>query len=320
MIKKDTVKKLINLYKIFIQIKSILLLYIMSAIKDPIDLMRDLQTLTTDSEDSTDQLIISNQAYNTRIETDIKQDQLNKFKNDKLSKQLHELKELESNIINKDRLIEQTNQLNEKNNKNLYTLYVSLTLSLLFLLSIILYAYGQLNNRILGIVITSIILIFTLIVLYNYNIFHFATFLNFFDNRKNLKIQETIKDTARGFSKRIQERVYGDKSEWIDENCDCPTTEDIFTDEENVSVDIKPGYFYYDKNAPKQNIVPDGGDKINVSKNPNKPIYDKIEWVNHDTKTTGVDAEDYNYNIEPNNDELHKYGKLVNESTYTVNI
>jgi len=292
----------------------------MANVKDPIDLMKELEADSENDTDSTNQLNVENQTYNTYIETNIKQDQLNKFHNDKLNKQLQQLKELESNIINKDRLIEQTNDLNTKNDTNINTLYVSLSLALIVFLSIILYSMEKLNDRLLGIIITMVILIFTLIILYTYNIFHFKTAVNFLDIRKNLQLQQKIKDTGKNIEKRIQEKIYGDKRDWLDENCDCPDTEDIYTDEENIAVEIKPGYFYYDKNAPKQNIIPSGGQKINVSADPNKTINDKIQWVNHDSKSSDIDAEDYNYNINPNNNDLHKNGIFVNDTTYTVNL
>ena len=106
----------------------------------------------------------------------------------------------------------------------------------------------------------------------------------------------------------------------IDENCECPITEEVYTDEENIGVDIKPGYFYYDKNAPKQILVPNGGDKSNVSLDPKKPIYDKINWVNHDTKSSDPDFDNKSYKINPNNYDLYKDGKLVDDSTYSINL
>lgn len=292
----------------------------MASFKDPIDQMKELEQTSRNYDDSTQQLLASTQAYNTNVETSVKQNQLNKFHNDRLNKQLGKLKELESNIINKDRLIEQTNLLNENNNRNLNTLYISVFLASFLFLCIILYSIGYMNERLLGIFFSLIVLIFTCIILYTYNIFHFADIANFLDNRRNLRLQESIKNTGRRIQQNLQERIYGDKQDWTDSNCDCPETEDIYTDEENIAIDIKPGYFYYDKNAPKQNITPSGGQEINVSKNPDKEIYDKIKWVDHDTKTSDVDAEDYNYNINPNNNDIYKSGNLVNDSTYTINL
>ena len=164
----------------------------------------------------------------------------------------------------------------------------------------------------------TIILVFLVILLYTYNIFHFASLVNFLDNRRNLRLQESISKFQRNFG--LQRRLYGDKQDYIDENCDCPATEEVYTDEENIGVDIKPGYFYYDKNAPKQILVPNGGDKTNVSVNPKKPIYDKINWVNHDTKSSDPDFDNKSYKINPNNYDVYKDGKLVDDSTYSINL
>ena len=102
------------------------------------------------------------------------------------------------------------------------------------------------------------------------------------------------------------------------QNCTCPETNNVYMEEENIGVNIVPGYFYYDKNAPKQNIQPDGGERINLSTNSNKKIYDKIKWVNHDNMASNVLAE-YDYNIEPNDNKVYKDGKFNADSTYTVN-
>lgn len=291
-----------------------------TSVKDPIDIMREIGESQANSADTTADLVSQNQNFNTKNEILVKQDQLYKIHNDKLNKKLDSLKELEHNIINKDRLIEQTNEQNERNNKNINTLYISLGLALVILIGIVLYSIGKLNDRLLAVLVSIVLISFTLIVLYTYNIAHFGDIVNFLDNRRNLKLAESIGNIGNNITKNMQERIYGDKQDWIDTNCECPDAEDIYTDEENIGVDIKPGLFYYDKNAPKQNIVPHGGEKINVSSNASNEINDKIEWVNHDSKSYDPDSEDNNYNINPNNNNLYKDGKFVADSTYTVNL
>ena len=73
--------------------------------------MNELKAQSQNLEDTTQDLVSQNQQYNTNNEIMVKQDQLNKIKNDRLNKQLENLNELEHNIINKDRLIEQTMKL-----------------------------------------------------------------------------------------------------------------------------------------------------------------------------------------------------------------
>lgn len=286
--------------------------------KDPIDIMNELKSQNSFLNDSTLDLNAKNQENNVNNEILVKQDQLIKIKNDELNHQLDKLKDMENNIINKDRIIEQTDKHIEKNDKNIFILYISLALSIIIFLSIILYAFGQVNDRILNIIIITIILIFLIILLYTYNIFHFASIVNFIDNRRNLRLQDSISNFERKFG--LQQRLYGNKQDYVDENCDCPETEDVFTDEENIGVDIKPGYFYYDKNAPKQVLVPHGGEKTNVADDATNKIYNKINWVNHDKKTYDEDYDTKPYKIEPNKNYLYKDGNLVNDSTYSINL
>jgi hypothetical protein len=286
--------------------------------KDPIDIMNELKSQNSFLNDSTLDLNAKNQENNVNNEILVKQDQLMKIKNDELNHQLDKLKDMENNIINKDRIIEQTDKHIEKNDKNIFILYISLALSIIIFLSIILYAFGQVNDRILNIIIITIILIFLIILLYTYNIFHFASIVNFIDNRRNLRLQDSISNFERKFG--LQQRLYGNKQDYVDENCDCPETEDVFTDEENIGVDIKPGYFYYDKNAPKQVLVPHGGEKTNVADDATNKIYNKINWVNHDKKTYDEDYDTKPYKIEPNKNYLYKDGNLVNDSTYSINL
>ena len=287
--------------------------------KDPIDQMNELKAQSQDLEDTTLNLVSQNQQNNTNNEIMVKQDQLEKIKNDRLNKQLENLNELEHNIINKDRLIEQTNQVNENNNKNIYTLFVALGLSFIIFLGIVLHSIGKLNDKILTAIVAIILVIFVCIVMYTYNIAHFADMVNFIDNRRNLRLMESVGNFGSRVQKWRQERAYGDEKDWVDANCECPDDSGAEAiDEENIGVDIKPGYFYYDKNAPKQNITPNGGSRINVSDDASRKIYDKINWVNHDIVANSED--DNEYNIFPNKDQIYKNGKLVNYSTYTVNL
>ena len=286
---------------------------------DPIQQMYELEAQNKVIDESTLELTSQNQLYNLNNEILIKQDQLNKFKNDNLNKKLQELNGIEHNIINKDRLIEQTNLVNDRNDKNIYTLFVSLFLSVILFIGVLLYSLGILNEKILTIIVTLIILIFICIVLYTYNIAHFATLVNFIDNRRNLRLTASIGNIGKNIQSWEQQRVYGNKDDWVDENCTCPETNGTFMEEENIGVDIKPGYFYYDKNAPKQNITPNGGEPINVSNNSNRTIFDKIDWVNHDKVSSNV-LNNNNYNIEPNNNILYEEGKFNADSTYTINL
>ena len=286
---------------------------------DPIQQMQALEAQNRINEETTLELVAQNQLYNLNNEILVKQDQLTKFRNNKLNDQLKKLKDIENNIINKDRLIEQTNQVNENNNKNIYTLYIGLFFSIILFIVILFYSLGKINDKIFMIIFSIILFIFICLVLYTYNIAHFATLVNFFENRRKMRLEASIGNIGSNMKSWLQKRTYGDQQEWTDENCACPETNNTYMEEENIGVNTVPGYFYYDKNAPKQNIQPDGGEPINLSNNPNKKIYDKINWVNHDSMASSILAE-YDYNIKPNNNKVYKDGKFNADSTYTVNL
>ena len=79
--------------------------------KDPIDIMNELKSQNSFLNDSTLDLNAKNQENNVNNEILVKQDQLMKIKNDELNHQLDKLKDMENNIINKDRIIEQTDNI-----------------------------------------------------------------------------------------------------------------------------------------------------------------------------------------------------------------
>ena len=147
---------------------------------DPIQQMNELKAQNQQSVSTTLNLVSQNQLNNINNEILVKQDQLAKIKNDRLNKKLEDLNELEHNIINKDRLIEQTNQVNQNNDKNIYTLYFGFGLSIILFIVILLYSLGKLNDKIAIVLISLIFVIFMFIILYTYNIAHFATLINFF--------------------------------------------------------------------------------------------------------------------------------------------
>lgn len=266
-------------------------------------------------------LNIQNQIYNINNEILVKQDQLEKIKNDELENQLDKIRSIENSIINKDRLIEQIHMNMHNNDQNIYMLYIGIFFAIILMIVVILYAMEKINDKLFGILVVLLILIFVCLVMYKYNILYFKTVSHFIDNRKNLAILSSIKDLPSQIQSNTQERLYGNKQDFIDENCDCPNTEDIYNDEEGASVNVIPGYFYYDKSAPKQLLVPNGGDKINVSASPESEIFDKIDWVNHDKIMYDINSEESgHYQINPNTNKFYTNNKLVNDSTYTINL
>ena len=185
-----------------------------------------------------------------------------------------------------------------------------------------LYALGKINEKLFGILVVLLILVFVIMIMYKYNILYFKTVSHFIDNRKNLAILNSVKDLGSQVKSNMQERLYGSKQDFLDDNCDCPPSqEDVYNEEEGASVDVVPGYFYYDKSAPKQLLVPNGGDKINVSTDVDTEVFDKIDWVNHDKVMYDTNSEESgHYQMNPNSDKLYTNNKLVNDITYTVNL
>jgi hypothetical protein len=260
----------------------------------------------------------NNTKFNVNNEIILKQNQLSNMKNQELEQNLQTINQLENDIINKDRQIEQTNLDYQNNNQSIYLLMISIVLSLLLLITIILFAYQKINTNLFSLLFMIFLICFILIFLYKFNIFYFQTFLNFFSNRRKIKLEESVTNLSGNLYNNVQESLYGDKKEFIDKNCLCPSdSEDTYIDDEGIEVDIKPGYFYYDNNSPKQLLTPNGGSKINNSQDITEPIYNNIEWVNHDNNIYN-DEESGDYQINPNNSL--KNGKLVNDITYTINL
>jgi hypothetical protein len=291
---------------------------------DPIQMSNQLKsTLDNINLDTNSQTLnTQNRTYNINNEILVKQDQLDKIKNDELEGQLNKIKSIENTIINKDRLIEQVHINMNNNSENINILYIGIFFSIILMGVVSLYVLGKINEKLFGILVVLLILVFVIMIMYKYNILYFKTVSHFIDNRKNLAILNSVKDLGSQVRSNMQERLYGSKQDFLDDNCDCPPSqEDIYNEEEGASVNVVPGYFYYDKSAPKQLLVPNGGDKINVSTDVDTEIFDKIDWVNHDKVMYDTNSEESgHYQMNPNNDKLYTNNKLVNDITYTANL
>ena len=294
------------------------------SVPDPIQMSNELKsTLDNINLDTNSQTLnTQNRTYNINNEILVKQDQLDKIKNDELEGQLNKIKSIENTIINKDRLIEQVHVNMNNNSENINILYIGIFFSIILMGVVSLYALGKINEKLFGILVVLLILVFVIMIMYKYNILYFKTVSHFIDNRKNLAILNSVKDLGSQVKSNMQERLYGSKQDFLDDNCDCPPSqEDVYNEEEGASVDVVPGYFYYDKSAPKQLLVPNGGEKINVSTDVDTEVFDKIDWVNHDKVMYDTNSEESgHYQMNPNSDKLYTNNKLVNDITYTVNL
>lgn len=259
----------------------------------------------------------------------LKKDQLIKIKNQKLNEQIKHLQNYESSIINKDRLIDETNYNIIKNDKNITVLIFSVIFAIILLIIITSYVYNQISPMLFNILLILIIILYVILFLYSYDIFYFKTAINFLDYRKNRNIENSIKDWTKFTNTDLQQKIYGDKTEWLEKNCACEETsaDNILPNQANVSVKNIPGLYYYDKNSPKQLILGNDefnninkGDEVNISKTPTKEITDKIDWVNHDNYETKENIENtgvYELNVKLGN---HSNNGFNNNTTYTANL
>lgn len=268
-------------------------------------------------------LAINTQSELNNIDAQIllKKEQLIKMKNEKLNNQIRELQDYESSIINKDRLIDETNAYMGKNNTNIIIVSVSIILSLILLCVICLYVYGKLNGALFNIIFIVLLFCYILLFLYGFNWFYIRNIFNFFKTIKSNRLEKSVEDWSKFTKTDLQRQLYGDRTEWNEKNCACEEQEKVYPDESNVSVNNIPGYFYYDGNAPKQLIIGNdkekkivGGSAVNVGTD-EKPIYDKIQWVDHDKRSSdeiGV----YELNRQKNVID----SSLVGNSTFTANL
>jgi len=262
----------------------------------------------------------------------LKKDHLIKIKNQELNEQIKHLQNYESSIINKDRLIEETNLNINNNDRNITVLIFSIVFSIILCIFIFMYVYNSISPKLFNLLLILIVIMYVILFLYAYNIFYFKTVVNFFDLRKNRNIENTVKNWSKFTNTDLQKKLYGDKTEWLDENCDCEEAIDILPNEQNISVKQIPGLYYYDKNSPKQLIVgnddgPDAdtsiinkGREVDISNTSDKTIYDKIDWVNHDNYGTNVNIKQtgvYTLNSNIGNSSNNGFN---NSSTYTANL
>ena len=284
-----------------------------------------------------------NSSNNLNQEALIKQGELLKLKNEDLKKQLQNLEIIQSNINNKERLIDQT-QLNTINNDvQIYLLVVAIILAIIIVVFIILYGSGKINVKILSLILIIIGFIYFLMYIYTYNIFSYRDALSYLSSvHSNWYLGKELKEWANPIITEFNESIQESKDKWIANNCDCPVVEE---QEENQSEEGNkynldgiellpnpekevPGYYYKDHSAPAQLIVPLPS-KV-------KDLNQSIDWVDYSSNGNVKYNSDTNENIYINKNyynykpaqtqsqellfELNNNGSLVKNSTKTGNM
>ena len=278
-------------------------------------------TLKKDANENGLAINTQNELNNIDAQILLKKEQLIKMKNEKLNNQIRELQDYESSIINKDRLIDETNAYMEKNNVNIILISISIILSLILLCVICLFVYGKLNGALFNIIFIVLLFCYILLFLYGFDWFYIRNIFNFFKTINRNRLEKSVEDWSKFTKTDLQRQLYGDRTEWNEKNCACEEEKKVYPDESNVSVNNIPGYFYYDGNAPKQLIIGNdkekmivGGTAVNVGTD-DKPIYDKIQWVDHD-KRSSDEIGIYELNRQKNILD----SSLVGNSTFTANL
>jgi F0F1-type ATP synthase assembly protein I len=268
----------------------------------------------------------------------VKKDQLLRMKNDDLMKQLQDLERIESNISNKNRILEQTNYNIQQQNTNITNLIISIILAVIICLVVYLYGIDRISQPFFILVLIIIGLIYLFLFLYTYNIFYVRDAILYLFNARSLQsLENRLTTWSNAIANDINTEIKNKEQEWIDSHCSCPVREDVveeqvYSYDTNQGVNEQGGYFYYDGTAPAQLLV-------NTPDPKQITINNKIDWVDYSsngnmsynsrTKVTSYDnTHYYNYkNTTDPNMALEKklndpasYNLLVDSETYTVNL
>ena len=259
---------------------------------------------------------------NVNQEALLKQQQLLKMENDSLMNQLRELENIQNIVINKDRIIDQTNQNIIDSDNNIKLLVICIILGIILLVCVYLRGYGTLKSN--GI-FYGIFAIYVMVFIYVFNVFYIKTAVSYLMDRRSIRLNNVLQKWSAVSAANKQENKYGSKSSWEADNCSCPTDEtqeeEYITDNNSGDTIQSPrsGYYYYDGTAPQQLLVP-----LPSSDNSTN-FREKIDWVDYSSNGTIPYQNNY-YNsgstTDPTNTLINdlqseEYSSLVGVSTYT---
>ena len=226
---------------------------------------------------------------------------LNDLENDGIKDNSLKLRNIESTISSKDRLIKDVKKDTEQQDKNIKIIlhfFTTMSISAIFTLSKI---SNALSDRFIKIGIISVWSIYILYVAYQFNFLYIKDVFNPDKTEAVLtEMANNIYNDLDGFVEDIQEDVMGNYDDWVEDNCDCPPEETSSSETTDTSPPEEmdqgdgpiPGDFYYDGSAPIQVQSPF----------PNNNMKEQIYWPN------------YTEPPDPENALLNKHQKKFNSS------
>ena len=240
---------------------------------------------------------------NINQENLVKNDQYIKMQNEDLTKQLRNLESIQSNIENKNRIIDQINFNIQNQQTNINILIVSIIFTIIFFGLLMSYKYNRIEFSRFIFILICLFVLYTCYIMYQYNIFYIQTSLNaLFSNNVPLRLSNAVSDLQNIVESQLQEDIYGPESTWINNNCSCPTVNNhsvVYPDVSGVVSEETQGYYYYDGSAPAQLLVP----------TPTSPPLDgNIQWVDYDNLQNN-NTTYYNYNTNNTDPDM----VLINE-------
>ncbi len=258
------------------------------------------------------------------MSTQTLKEQLLNIEQSEIASQLQKLNSIESNIISKDRIIDQMNQFQEQQQKSISVLIIVLVIAIIELLIVLGYGYGKVSRGKMIISFFVVIIIYIFLFMYNYNIFYLSDAINSIFNRNMAQyLGNSVATLSKELDQDIQNQLYGSETDWVKGNCNCPP--DAKKDDTTPVFDTitvpqeKKRTFYYDGTAPAQQMLPTPDPKtltekidwVDFSKSGNF-TYDKSNnTINYDTNTF--------YNNENTTDPQILQKKALNNATLFTN-
>ena len=266
---------------------------------------------------------------NVQQELLLKQKKLIQFENDRLYKQLQMLETIQSNILNKNAILQQINVDANKKDANIQILICSIVFIVLLLINIFLYGFKIISFPFFMIVIIFLLLLYICILIFYYNIFLFGDSISGNIQRNINKTEKALQKWGEIIQTDINDSL---ESTWIQNHCSkiqptspeengSGTEESIYSsgynqledgsiNENNIAhigntnaIKETSGYFYYDASSPAQQLIPTPiPSTINLS--------NRIEWVDYSQNGTNQ----YNHNTQ------QRSSPLISNTTTTSNI